>query len=123
MSNYQIQGRVIHVGETEEIGEKKFRKRVVVVETGADTDWPQQVPVEFVQANVDRLDAVTVGSMIEIEFDIRGREWKGKYYVNLAGWKVRLLAVEQRAPAAEPPAPHGYVDFGKADDADDGIPF
>lgn len=122
-SNYQLTGRVIHVGETEEIGAKKFKKRAIVIETDGDSKWPQQVPVEFVGDNVGKLDGYMRDVEVEIDFDIRGREWKGKYYVNLQGWKIRKVGVrvEERRPAKEQ-APHGYVDFSK-DDGDDEIPF
>ena len=72
-SNYQLTGRVIHVGETEEIGAKKFKKRAIVVETDGDSKWPQQVPVEFVGENVEKLDGVMRDAEVEIDFDIRGR--------------------------------------------------
>ena len=34
------------------------------------------------------LDSITVGQIVTINFNIRGREYNGKYFNNLTGWKI-----------------------------------
>ena len=80
-----ISGKVVRVGETEQIKDT-FKKRELVVET--DGDYPQSVPIEFVQGKTELLDGVNEGDSVAVSYDLRGREWNGKYYVNVQGWKV-----------------------------------
>ncbi|MGA0208160.1 MAG: DUF3127 domain-containing protein [Ilumatobacteraceae bacterium] len=118
--SYDIQGKVIHVGDTEKVGQKGFRKRILVIET--DEKWPQQVPIEFCQDDVDRLDNLACGLEVEVEFAINGREWEGRYFVNLRGWKVRKIGTHvetRRAPREVPPPEEDVATYDEGDE----IPF
>ena len=95
VNNSTIEGRVIHVGQIEQVSDK-FKKRQIVVET-ADK-YPQQIPVQFSQDNVFKIDNVNTGDMVRIETNIRGREWNGKWFMNLDGWRIELTAQGQPAP-------------------------
>jgi len=97
MSNsYELKGRVLEVGEIIVINDK-FQKRLLAVETDADSRFPQQVPLEFIQDSVTHLDRIAVGDNCTIQFNIRGREHAGKYYANLVGWRIQKDQ-EQAAP-------------------------
>ena len=74
--NYTIEGKVVVVTETTQITEK-FAKREIVIET--DDKYPQQVMLEFSQDKCQLLDECKVGDQVQIGFNIRGREWNGKY--------------------------------------------
>ena len=103
----EVTGKIKLIGQTETIGEKGFKKRLVVVITPGD--YPQEIGLEFTQDNVDKLDAVKVGEEVTVGYNLRGREYNGKYYVNLNGWKIDKGEAQQAAPAG-------------ADD-DDSLPF
>jgi single-strand DNA-binding protein len=43
------------------------------------------------QINQDKcniLDKFKEGQEVEVSFNLRGREWNGKYFTNLEAWKV-----------------------------------
>lgn len=61
------------------------REMVVIVEDGK---YPQEINIEFVQDKVRLLDNLQVGQQVTVTFDIRGREYNGRYFNNLQGWKV-----------------------------------
>ena len=84
-----IEGKIIHLGQVEQKSEK-FRMRIVVIET-ADK-YPQQIPVQFTNANVDKSDSLKLGDSVSISCNIRGREYSGKWYVSLDAWRVELSA-------------------------------
>ena len=86
--NYTIEGKVVVVTETTQITEK-FAKREIVIET--DDKYPQQVMLEFSQDKCQLLDECKVGDQVQIGFNIRGREWNGKYFTRLEGWNIKLL--------------------------------
>ena len=82
----KVEGKAIVVGETETFGSNGFRKRTLVVET--EDQYPQQVPIDFIQDNVDKLDSINEGDKVSVSINIRGRENNGKYYSSLNGWKI-----------------------------------
>jgi hypothetical protein len=87
MSNtYEIKGSVKFIGEEQQVSDK-FKKRTLVVTT-PDGKYPQHVPVDFTQDKCALLDDLLVGDEVNVFFNIRGSEYKDKYYVNLTGWKI-----------------------------------
>lgn len=83
----EVTGKIIHIGETETVGSAgTFKKRLVLVET--NEQYPQKIPVDFVQDKTALLDAFMIGSDVVVSVNVRGNEYNGKYYVSLNGWKI-----------------------------------
>jgi single-strand DNA-binding protein len=70
--------------------ESGFTKRemVVIVEDGK---YPQEINLEFVQDKAALLETLKPGQEVTVSFDIRGREYNGRYFNNLQGWKISTL--------------------------------
>lgn len=83
---YTAKGTIKHIGETQQVTEK-FKNRLVVL-TLPDEKFPQDVPFEFSQNNVSKLDTFNVGDEATVTFNLRGREFKDKFYSSLSGWKI-----------------------------------
>jgi hypothetical protein len=120
---YDLTGKIKLIQDAQTFG-SGFTKRemVVVVEDGK---YPQEINLEFVQDKVSLLDTVSVGQEVTVTFDIRGREYNGRYFNNLQGWKIQAgEAAAAPAPAAgeKPPVSDKDVpaDF---DEYEDDIPF
>jgi len=95
-----------------------FTKREFVV-TVEDGKWPQDICLECVQDKVGLLDSLQVGQEVTATFDIRGREYNGRYFNNLQAWKI--VAAEGASADEKPPAPDEVpADF---DEYEDDIPF
>jgi hypothetical protein len=87
----ELKGKIKVIGATELVGVKEFKKRLLVVET--DEQYPQMIPVEFVQDKVTILDKYKVGDKVIIGVNLRGREWvdpdgDAKYFLSLQGWRL-----------------------------------
>jgi len=112
---YELTGKIKLIQEpmTFDSGFTK-REMVVIVEDGK---YPQEINLEFVQDKVALLDALRPGQEVTVTFDIRGREYKGRYFNNLQGWKVVTVGNGMGTSPEDPyfPTPS---DFG-----DDDIPF
>jgi len=82
---YEITGtvKVIMDAQTFDSG---FTKREFVVET--EEKYPQQVKIETTQDRVVLVENLKEGDRITVHFNIRGNEWKDRYFVNLQAWKV-----------------------------------
>ncbi len=99
MANQQslIQEGTLHkVFETVTRGEKAFKTREFVLAFG-DT-YEQYCSFQLTQERCDIIEAYTVGEKIEVHFDLRGREWNGKYLTNLNAWKIVRLSEAQPTP-------------------------
>lgn len=83
---YDIKGTIHLIGDVQQVSEK-FKKRTVVITT-PDEKYPQSIPIDFVQDKCVLLDDFSVGDEATISFNLRGSEYKDKFYVNLTGWKI-----------------------------------
>lgn len=96
-----------------------FSKREFVV-TSKEDRFPQDVKFDCLKEKEEILKSFKEGDEVTVHFDIRGREYNGRYFVDLNAWKL-----EQGAPAASagaaPVEPEDTTDYG-AESGDD-IPF
>ena len=65
-----------------------FTKREFVIEV-PDGNYPQMVKFECVLDKIDQLYNFSIGDTLTVTFDVRGNEYKGRYYVNLNAWKIQ----------------------------------
>ena len=112
---YELSGKIKLIQEPKTF-DSGFTKRemVVIVEDGK---YPQEINLEFVQDKVALLEALQPGQEVTVSFDIRGREYNGRYFNNLQGWKVVTGGDETGTPPEEPHFPT------PSDFEDDDIPF
>lgn len=86
---YEFTGRIKEIFEEQTFG-SGFNKREFVLTSEGDR-YPQDIKFECVKDKVSLLEGVGKGSKVKVFFDLRGREWKGNYYVNLNAWKLEVL--------------------------------
>ena len=111
----EVIGKVILVGNTEEVGQNGFTKRMVVVETAEQ--YPQKLAIDFVKDKTSVLDSYKVGDNVNVSINLRGSEYNGRYFVNLQGWKISKT--EQSVNNIEVKEPVSVV----PDPDDTGLPF
>ncbi|TXB67896.1 DUF3127 domain-containing protein [Phaeodactylibacter luteus] len=122
--SFEVEGKLHKKFDTEQKTDS-FQAREFVIET--EGNYPQFVKFQLVQDRCALVDPFEEGQIIKVHFDLRGREWNGKYFTNLNAWRV-----EQGGAAAPPSATGGSMPsddpFPSADDepatqADDDLPF
>lgn len=101
----EIQGKIIRdLGEqsgTSRAG-NAWKKHEYVLETH-DT-YPKQICFNLFGDRADQY-VCSVGEEITLSFDLSSREYNGRWYTDVSGWKI-----EKGAPAAAPaPAPNAYA--------------
>ena len=106
---FEITGTVKKIFDEQTFG-SGFNKRefVLTIESGR---FPQDIKFECVKDKVALVAALKPGEKAKVFFDLRGREWKESYFVNLNAWKIESLgdtttapaATEDGAPLPEPP--------------------
>ncbi|MFA6294625.1 MAG: DUF3127 domain-containing protein [Victivallales bacterium] len=117
---YDMTGKIKVIQAAQTFGAKGFTKREFVV-TVAEGKYPQDIVLECVQDKVKLLDEFKEGQTVTVTFDIRGREYNGRYFNNLQAW--RIVAGEGAQPADDKDRPP--VQFVAEDTTDygDDIPF
>ncbi|MEM7674218.1 MAG: DUF3127 domain-containing protein [Verrucomicrobiota bacterium] len=93
-----------------------FTKREFVV-TVPDK-YPQDLCFGALKEKTSMLDDVNEGDAVTVHFDIAGREYNGRYYVNLNAWKLEKGSGEASS-GDEPPIPEDTTDYSAEDD----VPF
>jgi hypothetical protein len=81
-----ITGSIKLIGDTSEYGASKFRKREFVLTTPGE--YPQDIKLELYQDDCNLIDQYIAGDDIEANYNVRGNEYNGKYYVNLQAWRL-----------------------------------
>jgi len=96
---FEITGTVKKVFDEQTFG-SGFNKRefVLTIESGK---FPQDIKFECVKDKVGLVAALKLGAKAKVFFDLRGREWKESYFVNLNAWKIESGGGAPDAPAAE----------------------
>jgi hypothetical protein len=127
---YETAGKIKVINEIQSFA-SGFTKREFVVTTEHDK-FPQDLKFEVVKDKCSLLDAFEVGQYVQVNFDIRGNEYNGKYFVNLSAWKIQAAsgtgeaprssgAVPRSQPAASPEP--NMADIRNNEDFDDDVPF
>ncbi|YCM44380.1 DUF3127 domain-containing protein [Verrucomicrobiaceae bacterium 227] len=108
-----------------------FTKREFVIEV-PDGKYPQMVKFESVRDKIDQLNNLSIGDELKVTFDIRGNEYKGRYYVNLNAWKIESSGGgnggnggggANAAPSDPPPSSFDSSFDSEPEPSDDDIPF
>lgn len=123
--SFEVEGKLHKKFETE-AKTNTFQARDFVIEV-ADGNYPQMVKFQLVQDRCSLIDDYNEGDQIKVHFDLRGREWNGKYFTNLNAWRIEAVSVGASSATPPPPADQGG-DFPTAGDEpaqqmDDDLPF
>jgi single-strand DNA-binding protein len=94
-----------------------FTKREFVITT--EEQYPNDIQFELLKEKGNLVTAYKVGDRLKVSFDIRGREWQGKYFNSLVAWKLETAGAEASAsPTPPPPVQEAY-----SGPMDDDLPF
>lgn len=120
--SFEVEGKLHKKFDTES-KTASFQAREFVIEV--DGNYPQFVKFQLVQDKCDLIDNMEEGEVIKVHFDLRGREWNGKYFTNLNAWRVEKAQAAESQPAPESGADASFPSAGDEPptEADDDLPF
>jgi len=107
--SYELTGTVKEIFD-EQTFSSGFNKRAFVV-TSDDGKFPQDIQFECLKERVEMVSKLSKGDKVTVSFDINGREWNGKYFVNLVAWKIENDSENEEVPGDKPPLPDPDEDF------------
>lgn len=83
---HKLKGKLILKSEPRQISDK-FRVMDFVIQT-PDEKYPQSIQFQLMNDRIQEMDKFTMGEELEVTFDLRGREYNGKYYNTLNAYKI-----------------------------------
>ena len=87
--SYEMKGTVKRLMEKWQHPTSDFFKREFVISTAEQ--YPQQVKFTAVKDKCEKLEGIKEGDLVEVKFDVRGREWNDKYFVDLNAWDIKKM--------------------------------
>ena len=101
---YEAAGKMKWIGTTQSFP-SGFTKREFVVTTAHDK-YPQDIKFDMIKEKCQMLDSFDLGQDVQVSFDIRGREYNGKYFVDLSCWKLQAAdgASKASSPSSSEPS-------------------
>ncbi|MCH7227550.1 DUF3127 domain-containing protein [Haloferula sp. A504] len=117
---YELEGTVHKIFDTQTFA-SGFSKREFVVEV-PDGNYTQQIKLEAVKDKAALLDDVSEGDQVKVTFDLRGNEYKERFYVNLVAWKLEKSGDGGGGSGGAPSSSLDAALDNEPDESDD-IPF
>jgi hypothetical protein len=124
--SFEIVGKLLRKYPTESKSDK-FQAREFVIEINSgNSQYPEFIKFQLTQERCGLLDSYNEGTDIKVHFDLRGREWQGKYFTNLNCWRIEAGSSteggENTAVAAAPPAQRAAPKSTPPPVSEDGFP-
>jgi len=116
---FEIEG-LLHKKFEIESKSSSFQTRDFVIST--EGTYPQMVKFQLTQDKCGIIDSVEENEKIKVSFDLRGREWQGKYFTNLNAWKVEKVASSNDTFVWSPPPPAPPIFDENTDVTNGGLP-
>ncbi|MDE6042993.1 MAG: DUF3127 domain-containing protein [Muribaculaceae bacterium] len=105
----------------------QWHKREYVLET--EDTYPKKIHFDFFGERADQY-RLSVGQRVRLSFDIESREFNGRWYTSIRGWRAEPAdaapeAPQQpaQAPYAAPVAPQNAAPVPPVVNATDDLPF
>ena len=92
--SFEIEGKLKVVDEVQSFA-SGFTKREFVVEV-EDGKYPQMIKFECVRDKTTLTDGFSIDDAVKVTFDIRGNEYKERFYVNLNAWKLEKAGEDDK---------------------------
>ena len=105
----EANGKLHAIFDTRQVS-ARFQLREFVVEMSDNPQYPQYVMFQMTGTRCDNLDDFSVGQTVNVEFNLRGREWKSpqgeiKYFNSLDCWTLQRAGDSDEPSYEEQPPP------------------
>ena len=108
MASHSLDGTIVEIGQ-EQTWPSGFAKVVAIIAEGGSDRESDQIPVEFTRSargmdGIAMLNGCEIGDHVRVAYELRGREWQGRHFLNLSATNLQRLAAAPTAQtASEPP--------------------
>ncbi len=96
--SFEVEGKLFKKFETEKKKDTFQTREFVLLDESSQ--YPQYIKFQLVQDRCEIIDNLAEGGNVKVYFDLRGREWQGKFFTNLQAWRVEAAGQESKPRAA-----------------------
>ena len=90
-------GRVVEISPVREVGRNSFKIQQVVIDISTDGN-ANPIPVDCRGADIDTLSRCKVGDLVNVMYNLQGRAWQGKFFVNIISQTLNLVVSSKEQP-------------------------
>jgi single-strand DNA-binding protein len=103
--SFQATGHIVQIKDAEQVSDK-FTKREFAIKIDDGGKYDNFASFQAVQDRCSLLDNFAEGDEVTVHFDVRGREWQGRYFTNLQAWKIEAAnnSMAEKADAISQPS-------------------
>lgn len=112
--SFEIEGK-LHKKYPVESKSTSFQAREFVLEIKSG-NYSEFIKFQLVQDKCSLLDDYQEGDIMKVFFDLRGREWQGKYFTNLNAWRLGKPQAAGSSAQTSSTSPAGTDSFPSAAD-------
>jgi len=98
-----ISGKIIQILPEQAIGQAGKTKQTVILET--DGQYPKKIAFDIWN---DKFP-ISLGESVTIGVNVESREWEGRWFTSLTGWKKEGAAMPQPSGSYKPPTSGGTL--------------
>jgi hypothetical protein len=125
-----IKGKIKVINATNVVSDKFSKREFVLTENSSQ--YPQDLLIQLTQDKCSLIDGFNVGQEIEVQINLRGREWinpqgEAKYFNTIEAWKINGATTQE---TAKPRTKLGNIEENFQEEAirnmqedDDDLPF
>jgi hypothetical protein len=110
--SFEVDGTLLKVSEVSTVGGITKRSFVVEVVSGKYTD---KLAFDVLGEKCDDLEGALIGKRMKVKFNIKSKEYNGKWYTSLNAWSVYGDAIVSGKNGGKKIDNGGSVDNGKDD--------
>ena len=101
----QYEGKIIHIGEVETVGQNSMEKRTVVLEEHTDREYKGGISFDLVKDKVGLINSFKVGDVVKASLNFRTNysENTQKYYTSISAWRIDGISSAQTDDDEETP--------------------
>ena len=85
---HEIEGKFLEAGGIEKVGEKQIEKRTFAI-TYASGQYENTLAFDLWKDKCGLVDGIQTGALVQVKFDVKSREYNGKWYTNAVAWSVK----------------------------------
>jgi hypothetical protein len=117
---YELTGTIKKIFDRQDFSSGFYKQEFVVT---TEDRFPQDIKLDCLKEKVDLLQGFEEGSAVKVAFDIRGREYNERFYVDLAAWKIEAADAGEQPRANAPAKPAERRKSEEPPPWDDDVPF
>ena len=123
---YKFKGTIIEIGPMQRVSEKFIKREFVVSDKSAR--YPQTILFQATQDRCDLLDSHIVGGLVEVSFNLNGRQWTSKEgqvktFNTLDAWKITKVQIDKVSITEQTPTIASQSEAQETNSNDNDPPF